>query len=61
MTAVAVWARRPSGEDLLDDRLSYGWKPTPSMLATGMRVLGVGEKVPEEGWRKRGEPERMRP
>jgi hypothetical protein len=40
VTAVAVWSGKPSPHDLLAARLARGWKPTPSGLKTGDRVLG---------------------
>jgi len=35
-----VWRHQPSADELLEDRLRRGWKPTPSMLRDGDRVLG---------------------
>jgi len=40
LTAVAVWPRRPTADELLHGRLRRGWKPTPSRLKEGPRVLG---------------------
>jgi hypothetical protein len=40
ITAVAVWDHAPSARELLDRRLALGWKPTPSLLTSGERVLG---------------------
>lgn len=40
MTAVAVWDHRPSPRELLEERQARGWKPTPSGLKGGDRVLG---------------------
>jgi len=40
VTAVAVWSRKPTARELLDARLARGWKPTPSGLRAGPRVLG---------------------
>jgi hypothetical protein len=40
VTAVAVWDHKPSDRELLDARLARGWKPTPSGLKDGDRVLG---------------------
>ena len=31
---------QPSADELLRDRLDRGWKPTPSRLKTGDRILG---------------------
>jgi hypothetical protein len=40
VTAVAVWDHRPTPQELLDARLSRGWKPTPTLLVDGPTVLG---------------------
>lgn len=48
MTAVAVWQRRPSPRDLLDARLAGGWRPTPTALKEGNRVLGYAACVFED-------------
>lgn len=40
MTAVAVWDHHPTPRELLDERLARGWRPTPSLLNTGPKVLG---------------------
>jgi hypothetical protein len=40
VTAVAVWERVPSADELLDRRLAEGWTPTPTRLQTGPAVLG---------------------
>ena len=40
MTAVAVWGREPDARALLDARLERGWRPTPTALRDGQRVLG---------------------
>ncbi|MBI3792333.1 MAG: hypothetical protein HY275_15840 [Gemmatimonadetes bacterium] len=40
MTAVAVWPVMPDADALLHDRLARGWKPTPTRLKEGERVLG---------------------
>jgi len=45
VTAVAVWDHRPSARELLDARLGAGWKPTPSSLKGGDRVLGYAACV----------------
>ncbi|MEQ1570373.1 MAG: hypothetical protein ABMA64_32360 [Myxococcota bacterium] len=50
-----MWERPPSADELLADRLAFGWKPTPSSLAAGPRVLGHAERVPMERWRGSGE------
>ena len=45
MTAVAVWGVRPSAAALLEARLAGGWKPTPTALKDGERVLGYAACV----------------
>jgi hypothetical protein len=45
VTAVAVWTRKPTHRELLDARLARGWKPTPSGLKEGPRVLGYAACV----------------
>jgi len=35
-----VWDHRPGADELLADRLARGWRPTPSRLRDGDRVLG---------------------
>ena len=40
MTAVAVWDRAPDARALLDARLERGWRPTPTAMKDGERVLG---------------------
>jgi hypothetical protein len=40
VTAVAVWDHAPTARELLDARLADGWRPTPTMLREGPRVLG---------------------
>lgn len=38
--AVAIWDHRPTAAEILERRLQSGWKPTPSALKEGERVLG---------------------
>jgi len=45
VTAVAVWDHRPSAKELLGARLEAGWKPMPSSLKGGDRVLGYAACV----------------
>jgi hypothetical protein len=45
VTAVVVWNRKPTPDELLNDRLARGWKPTPSGLKVGDRVLGYAACV----------------
>jgi len=40
VTAVAVWDKHPTTDDLLDYRISRGWHPTPSRLKEGDEVMG---------------------
>jgi hypothetical protein len=40
-----VWDHLPSADEILDARLAAGWRPLPSALATGPRVLGHAAKV----------------
>jgi hypothetical protein len=35
-----VWNHRPSAAELLAARLAVGWRPTPTALRSGERVLG---------------------
>lgn len=55
MAAVAVWPHRPSPQELLKARLDAGWRPTPSYVVGGPRVLGLAQDVPPERWTKPGE------
>ena len=38
--AVAVWSYQPKADEILNKRLSAGWRPTPSMLKEGDEILG---------------------
>jgi hypothetical protein len=38
--AVAIWDHHPTPRELLDARLARGWRPTPTPLRSGDRVLG---------------------
>ena len=40
MTAVSVWDRRPTADELLDDRVARGWVATPTGTVDGLVVLG---------------------
>jgi hypothetical protein len=40
VTAVAVWKHQPDADELLQNRLKNGWKPTPSSLKEGDKILG---------------------
>jgi hypothetical protein len=35
-----VWDHPPRADELLADRIAHGWRPTPSRLREGERVLG---------------------
>ncbi|HUB06311.1 MAG TPA: hypothetical protein VMB50_04895 [Myxococcales bacterium] len=35
-----MWGHRPTADELLDDRLARGWKPTPSGTVDGEKILG---------------------
>jgi hypothetical protein len=35
-----VWEHQPNADELLAERLRNGWRPTPSRLREGDRVLG---------------------
>lgn len=40
MTAVAVWDRIPTADELLKARLEEGWQPRPSLLKEGDVIVG---------------------
>jgi hypothetical protein len=40
VTAIAVWDHAPSADELLTVRVNEGWRPTPSKLKTGDKVIG---------------------
>ncbi|MGH9856900.1 MAG: hypothetical protein ACRD4B_03550 [Acidobacteriota bacterium] len=40
VTAIAIWDHRPTADELLTVRLNEGWRPTPSKLKDGDRVIG---------------------
>jgi len=40
VAAVAAWDHQPTALELLDARLARGWRPRPSPVAGGARVLG---------------------
>jgi hypothetical protein len=40
VTAVAVWDHKPEADEVLEARLAEGWRPQPSALREGDRVLG---------------------
>jgi len=45
VTAVAVFDHAPSAAELLSARLARGWRPTPSALREGARILGYASCV----------------
>jgi hypothetical protein len=48
VTAVAVWDKHPTADELLQRRVENGWKPTPSRLKDGDIVVGHGACLVEE-------------
>jgi hypothetical protein len=40
VTAIAIWGHAPTADELLTVRLNEGWRPTPSKLQEGDRVIG---------------------
>lgn len=40
ITAVAVWKNQPDADKILQSRLKNNWKPTPSVLKDGEKILG---------------------
>jgi hypothetical protein len=40
VVAVAIFDHQPNAAELLEARLARGWRPTPSHLKEGERVLG---------------------
>ena len=40
IAAVAVWKNQPDADKILEFRLKNGWKPTPSLLKNGEKILG---------------------
>lgn len=45
VTSVSVWDHQPSADELLDFRLESGWRPTPSAMSDGAKVLGHAASV----------------
>jgi hypothetical protein len=45
VTAVAVWDHVPTASELLAARVAAGWRPTPTRLKDGDRVLGYAACV----------------
>ena len=46
--AVAILDHQPGAAELLEARLARGWRPTPSLLKDGERVLGYAACVVED-------------
>jgi hypothetical protein len=40
VTAIAIWDHAPTADELLAVRVNEGWRPTPSKLRDGDRVIG---------------------
>jgi len=40
VTAIAIWDHAPNADELLAVRVNEGWRPTPSKLKEGDRVIG---------------------
>ena len=50
-----AWHHEPTPAELLATRLVDGWRPTPSYLVGGPRVVGHAADVPCEQWTRPGE------
>ena len=48
--AVAILDHQPNAAELLEARLARGWRPTPSQLKEGARVLGYAACEVEDAW-----------
>jgi hypothetical protein len=40
VTGIAIWKQEPTADELLSVRVNEGWRPTPSKLQDGDRVIG---------------------
>jgi hypothetical protein len=40
VTAVAVWDKHPTADELLQRRIEMGWKPKPSQTKDGEKIEG---------------------
>jgi hypothetical protein len=40
ITAIGIWNHAPTADELLSTRMNEGWRPTPSSLQDGDRILG---------------------
>ena len=54
--AVAILDHEPSAAELLEARLARGWRPTPSRLKAGERVLGYAACVVKDARTRIQEP-----
>ncbi|MFL5620246.1 MAG: hypothetical protein ACJ79A_17850 [Gemmatimonadaceae bacterium] len=48
-----MWNHRPVAAELLGDRIGRDWRPTPSRLRDGERVLGYAACVVTDEHRRR--------
>jgi len=53
VTAVAVFDHAPPAAELLSYRLARGWRPTPSALKEGDRILGYAACAVSDAHRAR--------
>ena len=47
VTSIAIWDDAPSADELLSVRINEGWRPTPSKLKDGDRVIGYAANLKE--------------
>src|SRR5262245_34852259 len=40
ITSIGIWNHAPSADEILSIRMNEGWRPTPSSLQDGDRILG---------------------
>src|SRR5262245_19109506 len=40
VNAIGIWDHAPTADELLSTRMNEGWRPTPSSLQDGDRILG---------------------
>jgi len=45
LNRLSVWELKPGADAMLQARVARGWKPTPSSLRDGERVLGHACKL----------------
>ena len=46
---VSVWDHKPSAQEVLEQRLAAGWRPTPSQLKDGDVIEGYAACVFDAG------------